>query len=431
MIQRVIDDGMRSYYEQRAAEYDDWWLGTGLFVERDRPGWHQEVEQLIAIVQALPAARVLDVACGTGFLTRHLQGEITGIDQSVTMVELAAERLPGARVLTGDAVPLPFANGEFDRIFTSHFYGHLLPGERESFLLEARRVGRQLVIVDSAARPGVGVDQRQERVLNDGSRHVVYKRFFTGDQLADEIGGGQVLHHGDWFVVVTSSGLSRFPSDRIRAAGAKPIAEGSRERIDGVESSTNDPDVSGAATVMVVGSASVRIAPDEAFVFLTLTKTEPAAGAALTDVASRGDALAALLDELAVPQDDRSTTGITVNEEFDHTKDGRRALGYRATTTLSIRLADMKLIGTVVMRCTEELDARIVGPSWRVSPDNPAWLDAASRAAANARAKAAAYAAGLDLKLGALLALAEPTDAHATLRRAEVVKAGETLRCRI
>ena len=23
---------MRDYYEQRAPEYDDWWLGTGLFV---------------------------------------------------------------------------------------------------------------------------------------------------------------------------------------------------------------------------------------------------------------------------------------------------------------------------------------------------------------------------------------------------------------
>lgn len=180
-----------------------------------------------------------------------------------------------------------------------------------------------------------------------------------------------------------------------------------------METPAHGLDTTMPATVVVVGSASVRIEPDEAFVFLTLTKTESAAGPALTDVAGRGDALAALLDELDVPTDDRSTTGITVNEEFDHTKDGRRPLGYRATTTLSVRLADMQLIGTIVMRCTEELDARIAGPSWRVSPDNPAWLDAASRAATNAQDKAAAYAAGLDLKLGALLALVEPTDGTA------------------
>ena len=27
----VIGAPMRDYYERRAREYDDWWLGTGLF----------------------------------------------------------------------------------------------------------------------------------------------------------------------------------------------------------------------------------------------------------------------------------------------------------------------------------------------------------------------------------------------------------------
>jgi uncharacterized protein len=177
-----------------------------------------------------------------------------------------------------------------------------------------------------------------------------------------------------------------------------------------MDTHTAGPDVSGAASVLVAGAASVRIEPDEAFVFLTLTKIESDAGPALIDVARRSDALAALLDELEVPTEDRSTSGITVKEEFEHSKEGRKPIGYRAATTLSVRLLDMRLIGTLVMRCTAELDARIAGPEWRVSADNPAWLEAASMAAANARDKAAAYAAGLDLKLGPLLALAEPID---------------------
>jgi uncharacterized protein YggE len=65
-----------------------------------------------------------------------------------------------------------------------------------------------------------------------------------------------------------------------------------------VETPADRSDTSASATVVVVGSASVRIEPDEAFVFLTLTKTESAAGPALTDVAARGDALTTLLDEL-------------------------------------------------------------------------------------------------------------------------------------
>jgi demethylmenaquinone methyltransferase/2-methoxy-6-polyprenyl-1,4-benzoquinol methylase len=202
----VVDPLMRAYYDRRAPEYDDWWLGTGLFADRDRPGWDAEVERLVRAVATLPPARTLDVACGTGFLTRHLRGELTGIDQSPRMVEIARERLPHADVRVGAAVPLEFADGAFERVFTSHFYGHLLPGERERFLEEARRVGLELVVVDSARRPDVGAEERQERVLNDGSRHSVYKRFFEPDELTAELGGGRVLHAGHWFVAVAGGG---------------------------------------------------------------------------------------------------------------------------------------------------------------------------------------------------------------------------------
>ena len=193
---------MRRYYDQRAPEYDDWWLGTGLFAERDRPGWSAEVARLVAVLESMPPARTLDVACGTGFLTRHVPGELVGLDQSESMLAVARGRIPGLRAVQGDAVPLPFADGEFERVFTSHFYGHLLPGERERFVEEARRVGEQLVMVDSARREDVPPEEHQQRVLNDGSRHTVYKRFFTPEELAAEIGGGTALHSRRWFVAV-------------------------------------------------------------------------------------------------------------------------------------------------------------------------------------------------------------------------------------
>ena len=195
---------MRAYYDARAGEYDDWWLGRGLYAERDRPGWHEEVERLCEVVAGLEPCRVLDVACGTGFLTRHLRGDVVGVDQSPAMVEVASARLPDARVVQGDAVPLRFADGAFDRVFTGHFYGHLLADERERFVAEARRVAPELVVVDSALHDGVEPEEWQERVLNDGTRHRVYKRYFRGTELADELGGGEVLHEGQWFVVVAS-----------------------------------------------------------------------------------------------------------------------------------------------------------------------------------------------------------------------------------
>jgi ubiquinone/menaquinone biosynthesis C-methylase UbiE len=155
-------------------------------------------------IAGLAPARVLDVACGTGFLTRHLRGEVTGLDQSASMVAIASERAPDATVVQGDAVPLPFAGGAFQRLFTANFYGHLVEHERAPFLAEARRVAGELVVLDAALQDGGVPEEWQERALADGSRHRVYKRFFTPDGLAGELGGGRVLHAGRWFVVVAA-----------------------------------------------------------------------------------------------------------------------------------------------------------------------------------------------------------------------------------
>jgi len=174
-----------------------------VFAARERPGWHEDVAALRAVVAALPPARTLDVACGTGYLTRDLRGEVVGLDASEAMVEIARSRLPSARFVVGDALSLPFADGAFERVFTAHFYDHLQPGERERFLAEARRVAsRGVVVVDTALQPGHAPEEWQERVLNDGSRHRVYKRFFSGEGLAKELGGGDVLHAGRWFLAV-------------------------------------------------------------------------------------------------------------------------------------------------------------------------------------------------------------------------------------
>jgi len=197
-----MDARMRRYYERRAPEYDDWWHGCGRFERRERPGWHDEVEALCAALRGLPPARTLDVACGTGFLTAHLPGEVTGLDQSAGMLAVAAERAPAARLVLGDGLAPPFPDGAFERVHTGHFYGHLDAGQRERFLTQAARLAPELVVVDSALRPEVEAEAWEERVLDDGSRHRVYKRWFTPDGLREELGGGEVHFAGRWFVAV-------------------------------------------------------------------------------------------------------------------------------------------------------------------------------------------------------------------------------------
>jgi ubiquinone/menaquinone biosynthesis C-methylase UbiE len=206
---------MRAYYDARAAEYDDWWLGTGLFTRRDRPGWHEDVAALCDALAGLPPARTLDVACGTGFLTRHLPGEVTGLDQSAEMVAIASRRVE--HVVQGDALAPPFADRAFERVTACHFWGHLDPNQRAAFLREARRLAGELIIVDSARRPD-REDGWEERELTDGSRHRVYKRWFTPDGLAEELEGGETVYSGPWFVAVRSQSPMTLPDGSRKVA---------------------------------------------------------------------------------------------------------------------------------------------------------------------------------------------------------------------
>ena len=196
---------MHAYYDRRAPEFDDWWEGTGLFEGRDRPGWTEELAELGAVLASLPAARVLDLGCGTGFVTRKLHAtSLVALDQSASMLKLARTRLPGVRFVRADGLALPLAAASFDRVFTSHVYGHVLPEERARFRAEARSVARETVVVDAGPRGAGSRDEWQERRLRDGSSHRVYKRVFTASSLLAEWGGGRVLHDGHWFVAVAT-----------------------------------------------------------------------------------------------------------------------------------------------------------------------------------------------------------------------------------
>src|SRR5262249_15125632 len=177
---------VKAYYDRRAGEYDEWYRGVGLYAERDRPGWHEEVDAVVRALEGLPPARTLDVACGTGFLTRHLPGDVVGLDQSASMLEEARRQVPGAEFVQGDALDLPFEDASFGRVFTGHFYGHLEGEDRERFLADARRLAPELVVVDSALREDVEPEERQERLLNDRSRWEGYQRYFEPGALAEE-----------------------------------------------------------------------------------------------------------------------------------------------------------------------------------------------------------------------------------------------------
>ena len=185
---------MKQYYDQRASEYEH----NEAF--REEPS--EDLPGLLHAISLLPPARVLDIACGTGFLTQHLGSDLTGLDQSEAMLKVARGRVPWAEFVRGDAFRMPFAEDSLDRVFASFFYGLLLLEDRGRFLEEARRVGQELILVEPTPAwvPSGRAEGWEERHLSDGSRYEIYRRYFTADRLAEEL-DGRILFAGRWMVM--------------------------------------------------------------------------------------------------------------------------------------------------------------------------------------------------------------------------------------
>ncbi len=201
---------MKLYYARRAQEYDATSYES-LDVDQQR-----DLGALEAAISGLEPGRVLDVACGTGYLTRRLRGEVVALDQSEEMLSLAGEHVPAASLVRADAPPLPFGDGSFDRVFASHFYSHLDGARpRRALVAEALRVAGELVVAEEAWRPGLPSQAWERRELVDGTRWPVFKRYYTAERLRAEL-DGEVLLATPTFILVRTrrrpGGRRRFPA---------------------------------------------------------------------------------------------------------------------------------------------------------------------------------------------------------------------------
>jgi ubiquinone/menaquinone biosynthesis C-methylase UbiE len=96
-----------------------------------------------------PGHRVLDVGCGTGTLMVLIKRqfpdvEVVGLDPDPKALARAKRKAQRAALSIqldrGFADVLPYADGSFDRVFSSFMLHHLQPDDKETALREARRV---------------------------------------------------------------------------------------------------------------------------------------------------------------------------------------------------------------------------------------------------------------------------------------------------
>jgi SAM-dependent methyltransferase len=111
--------------------------------ERGRPGYPPEaVAELVRLLGMAPGATVLDLAAGSGKLTRQLVAAgaaLVAVEPSAAMRERLAAAAPGVRVLDGTAEAIPLPDGALDAVTVGQAF-HWFDGP--AAVAELRRVLR-------------------------------------------------------------------------------------------------------------------------------------------------------------------------------------------------------------------------------------------------------------------------------------------------
>jgi demethylmenaquinone methyltransferase / 2-methoxy-6-polyprenyl-1,4-benzoquinol methylase len=140
--------GVRRMFDRVAPRYD---LANTVFSLGQDRGWRRAAASATGLARG---ERAVDVACGTGALTRELAAAapgafVLGVDFSQEMVRHAPQALPRTAYVVGDALRLPLRDEAVD-VVTIAFGLRNLP-EPGQGLLEFRRVlrpGGRLVVCE-------------------------------------------------------------------------------------------------------------------------------------------------------------------------------------------------------------------------------------------------------------------------------------------
>ena len=140
------DTQVRAMFDRIAQVYD---LMNSVMTAGMHHRWRERAADLARVG---PGSRALDVATGTGDLAIELANrgaEVTGLDFSEPMLDLARGKAPGVDWVQGNALALPCRDGEFDAVtvgFGARNFSDLDRGLRE--MARVTRPGGRVVVLE-------------------------------------------------------------------------------------------------------------------------------------------------------------------------------------------------------------------------------------------------------------------------------------------
>ncbi|MGM3273886.1 class I SAM-dependent methyltransferase [Ralstonia sp. 24A2] len=187
---------MLDYYAKRAPEYERIYA---------KPERQDDLAWLKARVSDVTrSARVLDLACGTGFWTEAMTDarSIVGADYNDTVLRIAhGKGIAGASFVRADNDALPFAPGAFDVMTAGCWWSHVPLQHLRAHVERLHGVlgaGVRVLWFDNqyvfgSSTPVAYNDEHgntwQRRPLQDGSEHDVLKNFPDDRTLLETVAG--------------------------------------------------------------------------------------------------------------------------------------------------------------------------------------------------------------------------------------------------
>jgi ubiquinone/menaquinone biosynthesis C-methylase UbiE len=184
----------KSFYDMEAASYDRSRYESKSGQRMNR--FHQRVLERILAVSRFNKDNVLELGCGTGRLLPFVAdrtGTVTGIDISLSMLEVARQRinkasLKNVQVLQGNALNMPFPDNHFDMVY-SILVINLIPDYSRAFC-EVRRVLKDGGVflfsvpnIESIYFPAGYIVNLRGQAFGSNSSGYRYSHWFTGSEL--------------------------------------------------------------------------------------------------------------------------------------------------------------------------------------------------------------------------------------------------------
>lgn len=189
-VLRVESEDSPGPWNDAAASFDDE-PDHGLRDPQVRAAW----KDLLRVVLPRPPARVADLGCGTGSLSRLLVDEgfsVDGVDFSPGMLERAQLKVPEARFVLADAAEPALDPGTYDVVLSRHVLWALRdPAAAFATWVELLKPGGIAVLIEGRWSTGAGLtaDQAEQivrTVCSTAELRMLPEPVYWGKRISDE-----------------------------------------------------------------------------------------------------------------------------------------------------------------------------------------------------------------------------------------------------